>query len=141
MNLEPRFSRYTYGAIYRAGAKGHVQVLQWWKDSGLPPPLPNGCPLAEASKYGYVAVLQWYKDSGWPLDYSWLEMDAASAAGHVSVLQWWKDSGLPLKFDHAMRHASSNNHINVLQWWKDSGLRIRAEVYDLDNVSSIEVLE
>ncbi|KAI9348963.1 hypothetical protein DFJ73DRAFT_422846 [Zopfochytrium polystomum] len=141
MNLEPRFSLSIYGAVDSAGAKGHVQVLQWWKGSGLPPPLPNGCPLSEASKHGHVAVLQWYKDSGWPLDYSWLAMDQASEAGHVPVLQWWKDSGLPLKFDRAMRHASSNNHINVLQWWKDSGLRIRTEIHDLDNVSSIEVLE
>ena len=47
-----------------------------------------------ASKHGHVAVLNWWKQSGLPVKYSENAMDYASWHGHVAVLDWWKQSGL-----------------------------------------------
>src|SRR5271154_5506634 len=52
-----------------------------------------------ASKNGHVNVLQWWKDSGLVLIYDYTAMEWASENGRVNVLQWWKDSGLELIYD------------------------------------------
>ncbi|KAI9215993.1 hypothetical protein BC828DRAFT_409924 [Blastocladiella britannica] len=66
-----------------------------------------------ASKNGHVNVLDWWRNSGLKLQYSYQAMDWASANGHVNVLDWWRDSGLELKYTHqAMDDASMNSHTN-----------------------------
>ena len=51
-----------------------------------------------ASMNGHVELLQWLKDSGLKMKYTSSAMDLASGYGHVKVLQWWKDSGLEMKY-------------------------------------------
>ncbi|KAI9360757.1 hypothetical protein DFJ73DRAFT_896919 [Zopfochytrium polystomum] len=89
--------RYSVEAMRAASERGHVRVLQWWRDCGL----EVACCAQGA-------------------------MEAASANGHVDVLEWWRRCGLPLRFsssaDAALGMAKRNGHAAVVQWWMDSGL-------------------
>ncbi|KAI9348997.1 hypothetical protein DFJ73DRAFT_777183 [Zopfochytrium polystomum] len=115
-------------AIHAASAAGHADVLRWWKANDLPL-IYEFEAVNDASAAGHVEVLQWWKDSGLPLKYLSRAMDAASALGRVPVLQWWKDSGLLLKYSAAaMDVASMNGRVEVLQWWKESGLELKYSV-------------
>ena len=97
--------KYSVLAIYNASGNGNVNILEWWKNSGLP--------------------LKYYSDA----------MDCASENGHVNVLEWWKNSGLPLKYDEfaieIAEIASKNGHVHVLEWWKNSGLPLKILKQDL----------
>lgn len=79
-----------------------------------------------ASENGYIDVLNWWKDSGLYLEYLESAMDRASRNGRINVLIWWKNSGLKLKYStNAMNWASANGLIDVLNWWKNSGLELK----------------
>jgi hypothetical protein len=56
--------------------------------------------MDNASQSGHVDVLQWWKDSGLKMKWSNLSMDWASGNGHVHILQWWKDSGLEMDWSY-----------------------------------------
>jgi len=47
-----------------------------------------------ASVNGHIKILQWWKDSGLPLLYSACAQTKAQANGHIDIYLWWKDSGL-----------------------------------------------
>jgi len=104
---------------------GHINVLEWWKRSGLEFKYSESS-LDWASKYGHINVLEWWKNSGLELKYSEYSLDWASKNGHINVLTWWKNSGLPLKYSgDALYNPTINKHINVLEWWKHSGLELK----------------
>ncbi|KAI9217509.1 hypothetical protein BC828DRAFT_418058 [Blastocladiella britannica] len=78
--------------------------------------------MDDASRNGHVDVLEWWRNSGLELKYTRQAMDDASCNGHVDVLEWWRHSGLELKYTHqAMDQASNKGHINVLSWWQQGG--------------------
>jgi hypothetical protein len=107
-----------------ASLHGKVNVLEWWKNSGLQFQYDEYA-LNWASSNGQVAVLEWWKNSGLPLKYDKETLNMASLNGHVAVLEWWKNSGLELKYGrYALFFASQEGHINVLEWWKNSGLAL-----------------
>ena len=54
--------------------------------------------LDSASANGLVEILEWWKASGLPLKYTCLTMDRASRNGHVEVMAWWKESGIYVKY-------------------------------------------
>ncbi|KAI9319528.1 hypothetical protein DFJ73DRAFT_635321, partial [Zopfochytrium polystomum] len=68
-----------------------------------------------ASHKGFVDVLQWWKDSGLKIKYDAGAMDEASASGDTAVLQWWKESGLELRYEWTMSLASGRGYLHVLQ--------------------------
>ncbi|KAJ3357586.1 hypothetical protein GGF32_000937 [Allomyces javanicus] len=77
----------------------------------------------KACLHGRVNVLEWWRVSGIPLKYSNSAMDMASKLGNVHVLQWWRDSGLDLKYSrNAVSWAAARGHMDVLEWWNASGL-------------------
>lgn len=112
-------------AIDFASMNGHLQVLQWWKESKLRLEYTEDS-MDVASQNGFTHILEWWKNSGLRLKYSEKAMDLASIAGYVSVLEWWRKSNLPLKYSaFGTDYASINGHLRVLQWWDSSGLPFR----------------
>ncbi|KAI9345863.1 hypothetical protein DFJ73DRAFT_609873, partial [Zopfochytrium polystomum] len=106
--------------------RGRLQVLQWWRDSGLP--LVNDARAVDrAFQAGWTNVLQWWKDSGLEFRYRYtsLAISEANARDRTETLQWWKESGYDIEnivgsVDSAVRSCC----LEILQWWKKSGLEI-----------------
>jgi len=81
--------------------------------------------LCWASSRGHINVLNWWKNSGLGLIYNEETLDTASENGHVNVLTWWLNSNLPLKYSKkSLDNALKNGHVNVLEWWNNYGLPI-----------------
>lgn len=119
----------------RASESGHVNVLQWWKESGLPM-YYTAKSMDYATFQRQYTVLDWWKNSGLPLKYSKEGLVIASAHGNTKMLDWWKDSGLKLIYDEEpMDIASKNGHTNALQWWLDSGLELKYSMKAMDDAS------
>ena len=49
--------------------------------------------MDDASEFSHVDVLEWWEDSGLEMKWSEDSMDCASANGHIAVLEWWNGSG------------------------------------------------
>lgn len=69
-----------------------------------------------ASARGCVELLEWWKRSGLEMKWTHVAMDWASKNGHVDVLEWWKQSELEMEWtDSAVIWASQYGHIDVLE--------------------------
>lgn len=113
-------------SIDMASQRGYIDILEWWKTSGLTP----------ASKYthnavywesqnGDIEILEWWLHSGLELKYTEDAMDYASNFGKIDVLDWWKHSGLELMYTETALKWASFGRIVVLNWWKNSGLELK----------------
>ncbi|KAI9324675.1 putative ankyrin repeat protein [Zopfochytrium polystomum] len=98
---------------------GSIDVLQWWKDSGLELRY-RSVAMDLASERGQAHILQWWKDSGYDLKYTSFAVSGAADSGHIKTLQWWRDSGLQLDWATFSFQDASNE--TVLEWWEKSGL-------------------
>jgi hypothetical protein len=121
----PHIHSYSSETLSIASYRGHVNVLEWWKNSGLFLKYYNDSLLGPC-RCGHINVLEWWKNSGLQLKYDKSTLNIASYYGHINVLDWWKNSGLQLIYDeYAMDNASGNNQVDVLDWWVNSGLELR----------------
>ncbi|KAH6610643.1 hypothetical protein Trco_000663 [Trichoderma cornu-damae] len=82
-----------------------------------------------ASKNGHIQILQWWKQSELPLLYTEVSLEQASGNGLISVLDWWRDAAAPdhsiaLKPGRSLLWAARNGQADVLRWWLASGITI-----------------
>ena len=55
--------------------------------------------INNASKYGHVQVLEWFKNSGYEFKYDEIVIDYASRNGYIEILEWFKNSDYELKYN------------------------------------------
>ena len=125
---------YKNDIIFNASKNGHVQVLEWLKNSDYEFNYDNNA-IEHASFNGHVEVLEWFKNYGYNFKYYLRAFNGyylndiifnASKNGHVQVLEWFKNSGHELKYDKlAINEASFNGHVQVLEWFKNSGYEFK----------------
>jgi hypothetical protein len=123
---------YKNNIINNACFYGHVQVLEWFKNSGYEFEY-NNYAITYASESGRVNVLEWFKNSNCKFKYDENAIEHASENGHVQVLEWFKNSGYKFKYNEwAINCASENGHIQVLEWFKNSGYEFKYNKYAFD---------
>jgi trans-aconitate methyltransferase len=104
--------------IYYACINGHIQVLEWFKNSGYEFKY-NGWAIYHASVNGHVQVLEWFKNSGYEFKYDMWAIYHASVNGHVQVLEWVKNYNVkkvikwskPLKFLKTIKFKTHNKYL------------------------------
>ncbi|KAF8472781.1 hypothetical protein BDZ91DRAFT_449768 [Kalaharituber pfeilii] len=129
--LPPLYRKYDEGALNQASWQGHINVLQWWKDSGLP--LRIGDVMDWATVGGHISVLEWWKHSGENTNI--MHRDAlciASTRGKIEFLEWFRNSGLQLTYGNdILAIITKKNKPESLEWWAKSGLRIEYAISDI----------
>ncbi|KAL2822843.1 hypothetical protein BDW59DRAFT_101405 [Aspergillus cavernicola] len=83
-----------------------------------------------ASRAGFINVLEWWRTSGLELRYTERALESASAEGRVPVLNWWKKSAesasptlpIPLKVGKSVLLAAQSGRTASLAWWDASGI-------------------
>ena len=82
--------------------------------------------INNASAYGHVQVLEWFKNSGYKFKYDENAIKWASCNGNIQVLEWFKNSGFEFKYnDNAFIRAYENRHVQVIEWFKNSGYKLK----------------
>jgi hypothetical protein len=83
-----------------------------------------------ASRAGFIDVLEWWRNSGLELRYTERALESASAEGRVDVLDWWKKAAkasslsrpIPLKVGKSVLLAAQSGRTASLAWWDASGI-------------------
>ncbi|KAJ5899373.1 Flavoprotein [Penicillium taxi] len=81
-----------------------------------------------ASRAGFINVLNWWRQSGLELRYTERALESASAEGRVDVLDWWREASakspktLPMKVGKSVLLAAQSGRIASLAWWDSSGI-------------------
>ncbi|OJJ43987.1 hypothetical protein ASPZODRAFT_153968 [Penicilliopsis zonata CBS 506.65] len=83
-----------------------------------------------ASRAGFINVLEWWRTSGLELRYTERALESASAEGQVAVLEWWKKASarapashpIPLKVGKSVLLAAQSGRTASLAWWDASGI-------------------
>ncbi|OJD11452.1 hypothetical protein AJ78_07779 [Emergomyces pasteurianus Ep9510] len=83
-----------------------------------------------ASRAGFVDVLEWWRQSGLPFLYTEKSLESASAEGQIAVLDWWKNTSktaapgdpVPLKVGKSVLLAAQSGRTNSLAWWDKSDI-------------------
>jgi ankyrin repeat protein len=137
-NKFPSKDIYYTECVEIASKNGHINVLEWWKNSGLK--FTCGRSVIIASDEGHIEILTWWKNSGLLIEYTNNRIEYtndcitnASDKCNIDVLNWWKNSGLPLKYKQdSIDNASKFGNIKILKWWLNSGLELKYSAYAID---------
>ncbi|KAJ3021656.1 UNVERIFIED_CONTAM: hypothetical protein HDU68_009519 [Siphonaria sp. JEL0065] len=74
--------------------------------------------IDHASRKGQIELLEWWKTSGLRLRYSYRALLWASLNGHVEVLEWWMSSGLEVQWnEHVHSSLAAKFPKEVQEWW------------------------
>lgn len=84
-----------------ASTHGHVDILQLWHEAKGNKMIFDNQVLVGASKNGNVNVLEWWKQSGLKVEYKTCDVEEALEDGHegergMAVRKWWARNGLNL---------------------------------------------
>ncbi|KAK3333734.1 flavoprotein [Cercophora scortea] len=82
-----------------------------------------------ASMRGFVQVLDWWRRSGLPLKYTETALEMASSKGHLHVLEWWRETveknpSIAPKPGRALLAAAQWGQLDVIRWWEESGIAV-----------------
>ena len=127
--------KYTNYSINWASGSGHINILNWFKNSGLNFKYSKDA-IRSASESGHIHVLDWFKNSNYKFKYGACAVDWASNNGHIHILEWFKNSEMEFKYSlNAINNASSEGHICVLEWFKNSTYEFRYDNNAIDNAA------
>jgi hypothetical protein len=116
---------YKNNIIFNASHRGHIQVLEWFKNSGYNFEY-DVYSINYASWKGHIQVLEWFKNSGYKFKYDENAITMASRNENIHILDWFKNSGYEFKYnENAVNSASSIGDIQVLEWFKKSGYKFK----------------
>jgi hypothetical protein len=77
--------------------------------------------IVNASIYGHIEVLEWFKNSGYEFKYDVNAIKLASPQGHIQVLEWFKNSGYEFKYDKdAICWAYKFKQIKILKFFSNN---------------------
>ncbi|KAJ2903645.1 phosphopantothenoylcysteine decarboxylase [Zalerion maritima] len=113
---------YDHEAMNGASMLGHIQVLEWWRRSGLPLNYTDAA-LEQATIKGQLSVLEWWRDSAMQDDRIILKpgksLGLAAQYGNWQAIQWWDASGIPVALgDRVCKIASAYGQVEVLDMWR-----------------------
>jgi hypothetical protein len=137
---------YTEQALENAGAKSHIEVLEWWKKiseswKGAGQGKPRcrskvGKSILAAAQSRRADVVRWWEESGIPYAYEQEVSKLASTYGNCSVLTVWREvKGARMIFDNqVLVGATKDGHEDVPEWWKKSCLSVEYKTCDIKEV-------
>jgi hypothetical protein len=105
--------------INQASYNGHINVLEWWKNSGLPLEYDQDIIFYLITKNDQVKALEWWKNSGLTLKNNRLLIFKST-----EVVEWWKNSGLKLKYFYCSKDLY-NKLDNDTKRWLDNTYKFR----------------
>ena len=112
------------GGREAASSKGHVHVLEWWREAYIQDPsiVPKpGRSLLAAAQWGQCEVIRWWEESGIPVDHQDGVCKLASRWGQVKVLELWRTlrGDDKITFDNQILiEPTVHAHVHVLEWWR-----------------------
>lgn len=123
--------KYTAETLDGASRQGFIDVLDWWKKSGLTLVFTEAA-LEQASSAGHIEVLEWWRELSQRHQHASNPDDEskpirlkpgksicyASQSGNADVVRWWVNSGIPFPHeDSVAKLASTHGHVEVLKVW------------------------
>lgn len=120
----PSFSSdraYTNEAMNGASHAGFLHVLDWWKQSGLPPKYTEAA-LEKASAKGKIEVLEWWRKAS--LHHGTESENWYSRIANISgnLFTPRTDAPLRLKIGRSICYAAQNGEVGTIRWWDRSGI-------------------
>jgi hypothetical protein len=97
--------------INQASYNGHINVLEWWKHSGLPLEYNQDIIFYLITKNDQVKALEWWKNSGLTLKNNRLLIFRS-----IEVVEWWKNSGLKLKYFYCPKNLFNRLDNDTKRW-------------------------
>ena len=71
--------------------------------------------INNASREGHIQVLEWFKNSGYEFKYDQWAFNCASWKGNIQVLEWFKNSGYKIKYNkNSINISSKYGYLHIL---------------------------
>ncbi|KAK7534801.1 uncharacterized protein J3D65DRAFT_555827 [Phyllosticta citribraziliensis] len=121
---------YTVDAIDGASRAGFVHVLEWWRNSGLPPKYTEAA-LEQASSQGQIEVLEWWKQASMPSRASSVAprhrlppTSASSSSCTLAAATALSNTRRPLRLKpgKSIAFATQAGSLSTLRWWVTSSI-------------------